>query len=91
MRFLYTVWFRDPTKPADDQDYEWPACFMVDAPAARQAAAWGDRLASSYATRTGQQFLSSTVETLERADLPGTDELPVIVFGHEATDKEIGW
>lgn len=91
MKFVYTVWFRDPNLLSDDQDYEWPACFVVDAPGDDQAATWGDHLASGYAKSRGQQLLSSSVEALESATLPGKEALPEILYGHEATDDEIGW
>lgn len=91
MKFIYTVWFRNLKLPTDDQDHEWPACFVVDASGAPDAATWGDRLSSGYATRSGQQFLSSSVEVLEGAELPGKEGLPVIPYGYHATDEEIGW
>lgn len=91
MRFVYTVWFRDPRFPSDDQDYEWPACFVIEAPSAADASHWGDRIASQYSVRAGQQMLSSSVEPFDTVDLPGKQELPVIEYGHEASDDEIGW
>jgi hypothetical protein len=91
MKVIYIVWFRDPNLSPDDQDYEWPACFIIDAPCVDQAASWGDHLASKYARSRGQQMLSSSVELLEIATLPGKEELPEITYGLEATDDEIGW
>lgn len=57
MKFIYTVWFRDPSLLSDDQDYEWPASFIVDAPSVVHATTWGDHLASKYAKARGQQLL----------------------------------
>jgi hypothetical protein len=91
MKFVYTVWFRDPRLPADDQDYEWPACFTVEAASVAEAATWGDRIASTYSVQRGQQMLSSSVEPFESAQLPGKQELPVIPYGREPSDDEIGW
>ena len=48
MKFVYTVWFCDPNLLSDEQDYEWPDCFIVDAPSVDQAATWGNQLASEY-------------------------------------------
>lgn len=91
MRFICTVWFRDPGLPVDDHDYEWPACFAVEASTGPEAASWGDHIASAYSARRGQPKLSSSVEPLESADLPGKKDLPVVPCGHEASDDEIGW
>jgi hypothetical protein len=88
-RFLYTAWFRNLTLPTTDQDYEWPACFVVEAPTSAEAQAWADHLARAYATRRQtEEFLWSDIE---RAT--GTDDasLPVVPVGREPTDAEIGW
>jgi hypothetical protein len=46
----------------DDQDYEWAACFVIDALTITLAQAWGDRLAKDYAVhRDDTEFLSSNV------------------------------
>jgi hypothetical protein len=88
MLFEYVAWFCNPALPADDQDYEWPACFVVQARSAEAAEEWGDHLARSYATRCSEIFLRSCL------DLPvGAPDrrLPVICVGEEASDRKIGW
>lgn len=91
MKFVYTVWFRDPRLPTDDQDHEWPACFVVEAASVAEAATWGDRIASTYSVHSGQQMLSSSVESFENTELLGKQELPVVPYGHEPSEDEIGW
>ncbi len=89
--FMYAAWFRDSTKEVGDPDHEWPACFMVDAPDADQALAWGDHLATRFSRRLGTELFlkSSIVEAgLAAGDL---STLPVVAFGHDASDEEIGW
>jgi len=89
-RFLYTVWFRDELAAADDQDCEWPACFVVEAQNATDAHSWGDHLARSFGSRRrSETFLHSQVEAHETAS--ASSELPVVAVGYEATDAEIGW
>jgi hypothetical protein len=95
-RFEYVVWFRDARLQPEHQDYEWPAVFAIEADTAEAAHAWGDHLANAYVTRTGDVFVSSHVEPLldetklnqRMFDRP---LMPVVVYGHEATDDEIGW
>jgi len=91
MKYIYTIWFRDSSFPVDDPEYEWPACFVVDASSAADAVCWGDRLASAYSVQANQEMLTSSVEPLEASDLLGTDELPVVPYGCWARDDEIGW
>jgi len=87
--YAYVVWIRDPTLPTDDEDYEWPAGFIVRASSAEEAQAWGDRLAMARCAEEGDVFLHSTVE---RASEPGAYlSEPVIPYGYEASRDEIGW
>ncbi|MEU3457795.1 hypothetical protein ABZ671_30020 [Micromonospora sp. NPDC006766] len=50
-RYVYVVWFRDPSLPTDHEDHEWPAVFLVDAASEEAARSWGDRLAKDRAAR----------------------------------------
>lgn len=94
-RYLYTAWFRSPSLPVDDQDYEWPACMLIDAPSESDAISWGDHLARRYSSRSAEAFLSSSLEPAVNATsgiplIPG-DGLPLVIAGVDATDTEIGW
>jgi hypothetical protein len=90
--FLYTAWFRNRRLPPEDQDYEWPACFLVTAETATEAQAWGDHLATSFASRRDDEvFLRSDIDETESGGESGSLRVPVIPCGYEATDGEIGW
>ena len=86
-RYEYVVWFRDPTLPADDQDYEWPAVLIDEAPSAEEAKSWGDRLAKGRAVRAGEIYLRSTAEPYAQA--PEKDLLPVVPYGVEVPDEDL--
>lgn len=87
-RYLYTAWFRDELARTDDENYEWPACFLVEACTPSDAQSWGDHLSASFSRRRGtERFLRSHVELAEEA----MEGVPVVQEGHEATDAEIGW
>ena len=88
--YFYLVWIFDPTATWDDEDREWSACFFVDAPSSELARQWGDHLATGYCQRNGEQFIRSLIE---RDDVDPSDAHPppVIRFGYEAPDDEIGW
>jgi hypothetical protein len=95
-RFEYVVRFRNARLPPDDQDYEWPAVFAIEADTPESAREWGDHLAHAYAARTGDIFVSSKVGPLLDQTAPidrmfGQPLVPLVVYGHEATDEEIGW
>ena len=88
LRFLYTAWFRDEIANCEDQDHEWPACFIVEANTASDAQAWGDHLARAFGKRhETESFLRSSVENVPLKSVG----LPFIKYGYEADDKEIGW
>lgn len=90
-RYVYTAWFRDTLMPPDDQDYEWPACFLIEASTSGEALAWGDHLARGYSARmVTEVYLSSHVEDADSAE-SDLSRLPVVPVGYEALDREIGW
>lgn len=60
--FEYTAWLRDTRLPPDDEDYEWPAVFLVLAATPEDARAWGDHVWRAEAARIGDEFLWSAVE-----------------------------
>lgn len=85
--FEYVVWFRNETLDPDDEDYEWPAVFVVVSPSAATAKEWGDVLASSYASRTEETFLWSSAEPVAEPH----PKSPIVQYGESATDDFIGW
>ncbi|MFG1747622.1 MULTISPECIES: hypothetical protein [Micromonospora] len=87
-RYEYVAWFRKPALPVDDQDYEWPAVFVVEAPSAEDAKSWGDHLARRWAVSAGEIYLYSAVEPHVP---PSRDELPIVPCGVEVSDDYIGW
>ena len=91
IEYLYTVWLRDSSLPADSQDHEYPACIIIEAPSVNAATEWGDHLARSFCTRRSEMhFLNSQSEPLDAAayDL---SRVPRVQHGCEASDEEIGW
>ena len=91
MRYVYTVWLTDPMLPPDDPDYQWPACFLIDGRTMTSAKEWGDCISTRYVTVHGGSIVRSETEAQEKSTLPGLDQLPIVLEGHEATDEEIGW
>ena len=88
MDCLYTVWFRDPDALPEDEDYEWPACFILTAPTLDKALEWGNYLAIGFAKKSKNLFLKSGIE---KANETKTKDLPIIKYGYYASDEEIGW
>jgi hypothetical protein len=87
--FEYAAWFRDSMFEPDDEDYEWPAVFIVVAPTAMLAQEWGDALAKSFSERReDQQYLWSSVEIADDQTARG---LPNVAYGEVASDDFIGW
>ena len=91
MKYVYTVWLRELSLAEDDPDFEWPACFLIDAASERSALEWGDQLSERHAQSNNQRVVRSTVEVLGTCALPGVGGLPLVREGEDATDDEIGW
>jgi hypothetical protein len=60
--FDYVASLANPDLPADDEDYEWCAQFIVLADSADAAAAWGDKIAQNFCSASSDVFLRSSVE-----------------------------
>lgn len=89
--YLYTVWFLDEAADADDEDCEWPACFVVEAATQAEAQRWGDQLANGFADRNAsERYVKSSVEIADLDD-PGVAALPRVVAGVSVPDAHIGW
>jgi hypothetical protein len=86
--YTYVAWFRNPKLSVDDQDCEWPACFVLISETETSAESWGNQVSERYARRTGSIFLKSYID---RAMYENTNELPKIDDGHFPKDSEIGW
>jgi hypothetical protein len=83
---VYAVWLRDLSAQPDDQNYEFPACLLIDAETAEAARAWGDHLAEKRCARGDLYFLWSEAEF---AAVP--PDLPLVLDGQDVPDAVIGW
>ena len=86
----YSVWFRNKEADPSDQDYEWVASFIVDAPSAPDAKRWGDELSRSYASRNSTNEYRSS-EAFPISNPKSAAELPVVEYGVTVSDQHIGW
>jgi hypothetical protein len=85
-KFSYVAWFRDdPFQPPQGETHEWTACFYVEAENDKLALVWGDHLAHNYATRKATTFYRSYL------DEATWQPVPVVKYGQEASDEDIGW
>ena len=90
--FMYTVWFKDNKANPKDQDYEWVACIRIEAENKDFAKQWGDKLSKKYDdNHSNESYLSSTIEPLEKYNDKEISSTPLIKYGDDATDEEIGW
>jgi hypothetical protein len=90
--YVYVVWFRDFEHEPEDQDYEWPACFVIRAASEEAALQWGDFLSKRHSQQNPtRQILQSHVEVADRAADPAISSLPIVEFAVDASDEHIGW
>jgi hypothetical protein len=91
-KFQYVAWIIDHRLPARDKDAEWPVMFVVSAPTALIARAWGDRLARRRFPHLARlEFSWSLTVPVSESTTPGLAQMPVVVVGEDASDAEIGW
>lgn len=90
MTLLYTAWFRDVSLPPEDPDYEWPACFLIEADSIDAAKAWADGLAQDRKHR-GEVFLSSDIREVDLPLGDGLQDLPALRLGDPDASARIGW
>ena len=84
--FTYTVWHRNNALQPEDKDHEVSTSFNVIASNQGSAQQWGDKQAKRMSgQRKDTQFVRSQVE------LGSDPAVPTILYGHDASDKEIGW
>jgi len=87
--YVFTAWFRNLEALPDDQDYEWPACFIIDSEDPESALVWGKHLAKNFSSRhSKEEFLSAGVEVATTQDIT---QLPRVRVGDEVDDEYIGW
>lgn len=92
MEFIYTAWFRNTAIDEKSQDYEWPACIIIEAETHDDALAWGEYLSEKFSGCSNQEiFIRSQCEMLREIGRIDFDCIPRVAYGHEATDDEIGW
>jgi len=91
--FLYSAWFRNAFADISEQDHEWVACFLVEAKSDKEASEWGNYLARKYSSSNYEEaFIKSDIEFLSNEEqIILSDQLPIVKYGHEASDLEIGW
>lgn len=92
-KYQYTVWFRDLSLDKNDQDYEWPACIIINANNTNDAKYWGDYLSNKYCEkRHNELIIKSNAKLIDKTNNEDNVKLlPVINYGYEASDSEIGW
>ncbi len=84
--FTYTAWLQDAKAPTSDAESETTTRFNVIASNSDSAHQWGDKLAKRLSSQRAHiKFLKSEVE------FGSTPSLPTIIYGHNASDAEIGW
>ncbi len=89
--YIYTAWLRDNNSKPEDQDFEFPACLVIKAKSDSMAKEWGDKIFKKYVDRNLEiEFLKSEISSRDSYEDSNLSEVPVIEYGYEPTDAEIG-
>ncbi len=91
-QFMYSVWIKDHSDKMDDDGYEYPACIIIEAIDSTQAKEWGDRISLKFTKDNPEnEILNSQVESMEEYKTSDISSVPIIKYGYEPSDREIGW
>jgi len=92
MNFIFTALLRDKQLDPEDQDYEFPVCFIIEASNENKALSWGNDVTFEHCINNPEHELVNTVvESSGNYPLHVLDTLPKIKFGFMPTGEYIGW
>jgi hypothetical protein len=91
-QFMYSVWIKDHSDKMEDDGYEYPACIIIEAIDSIHAKEWGDKISLKFTKDNPEnEILYSKVENMEEYETSDISSVPIIKYGSEPSDREIGW
>ena len=76
----------------DEGCYEYPACIIIEAIDSIRAKEWGDKISSKFINENPEnEILNSKIESIKEYKTSDTSSVPIIEYGYEPSDSEIGW
>lgn len=92
MEFIFTALLRDNDLQPEDQDFEFPACFIVEAESKAKALSWGNDITLEHClSNPKHELINTVVESSKNYPAHVLEELPKIEFGFMPSENQIGW
>ncbi len=89
---MYTVWIKDHSDKMEEGGYEYPVCIIIEAIDSILAKEWGDKISLKFIKENPEnETLNSKIESMEEYKTSDISSMPIIEYGYEPSDREIGW
>ncbi len=92
MEFVFTALIQDDDLDPQDLDYEFPACFIVEAQSTEMALSWGNNLVMVHCLNNAtHKVINTVVEPIHNYSEHALTSLPKVYYGVPVSDEVIGW
>jgi hypothetical protein len=92
MEFIFTALLRDNDFQPEDQDFEFPVCFIIKAGSKAQALSWGNDVTSEHCLcNPAHELINTVVEATNSYPPHVLAKLPKITYGSMPSEEHIGW
>ena len=76
----------------EDQDFEFPVCFVIEAESKAKALSWGNDVTLEHClSNQSHELINTLVESPNNYSAHVLDELPRIKYGVVPSDEQVGW
>ena len=92
MEFIFTALLRDNDLQPEDEDFEFPACFIVEAGSKAKALSWGNDVTADHCLNNpAHELFSTAVESPNNYPSHVLEDLPKVKYGFMPSEEYIGW
>ena len=92
MNFVFTALLKDNDLQPEDQDFEFPACFIVEAESKAKALSWGNDVTLEHCLRNpAHKLIDTVVESSNNYAAHVLEKLPKIKYGFMPSEEYLGW
>ncbi len=92
MEFIFTALLRDNNLQPEDQDFEFPASFIVEAESKTKALSWGNDVTLEHCLNNStHEPLNTVIESANNYPSHALEKLPKIKCGFMPSEEQIGW
>jgi len=92
MDFVFAALLKDNDLQPEDQDFEFPACFIIEAENKSKALSWGNDVTVEHClSNPSHELINTVVESPNNYPSHVLEKLPRIKYGFMPSEEYIGW